>query len=129
MIEEIHAQLSAWGRWVVKSEAHKVGYPKCSAGFGDYMPNGSEYKSRPPSGIFTGADNMAAINTAVLTLGRDDRVLCAEYYVIGGGMTVVCARIGMAKSTLFDRLHRLQDRVSMALCEGALQVRSNLYHL
>lgn len=119
MIESIHAQLSAWGRWVIKSEVHKVGYPSHSAGFGDYQPIGSEYKSRPPSGIFTGGDAMAAVNAAVLTLRTEDRILCAEYYVVGGGMTDVCARIGMARSTLFDRLHRIQDRVSMALCEGA----------
>lgn len=118
MIEAIHAQLSAWGRWVIRPETRAVGYPTHSAGFGDYLPSGSEYKSRPPLG-FGCADDMLAINAAVLTLGKDDRALCAEYYVIGGGMTAVCARIGMAKSTLFDRLHRLQDRVSMALCEGA----------
>lgn len=118
MIESIHAQLSAWGRWVIKAESHKVGYRSHSAGFGDYQPIGSEYKSRPPTGIFTGADAMTAINCAVLALGTDDRILCAEYYVVGGGMTAVCARTGMAKSTLFDRLHRMQQLVSTELCEG-----------
>ena len=119
MIETIHAQLSAWGRWVVKSESHQVGYPSHSAGFGDYQPIGSEYKSRPPSGIFTGGAAMAAVNAAVLTLRTEDRILCAEYYVVGGGMTDVCARIGMAKSTLFDRLDRMHRRVEAVLLVNA----------
>ncbi len=62
---------------------------------------------------------MAAVNAAVLTLRTEDRILCAEYYVVGGGMTDVCSRIGMAKSTLFDRLDRMHRRVEEALLVNA----------
>lgn len=118
MIQTIHAQLSAWGRWVVKTEVHKVGYPNHSAGFGDYLPVGVEYKSRPPAGIFTGQDAMLSINSAVQSLSNPDRALCAEYYVVGPNWESVCARLAMSKSVLYRELHRIQDRVSMILCEG-----------
>jgi len=109
MIEAIHAQLSAWGRWVIRPETRAVGYPNHSAGFGDYRPSGVEYKSQIPAG-FGCSDDMLAINRAVQSLPPADRALCAEYYVVGPRWEAVCSRVAMSKSVLYrelDRIHRL----------------------
>ena len=109
VIQTIHAQLSAWGRWVIRPETRAVGYPTRSAGFGDYLPSGSEYKSRPPLG-FGCDDDMLAINNAVLLLRKEDRAICAEFYVVGPSWESVCSRVAMSKSVLYrelDRIHRL----------------------
>lgn len=117
MIEAIHAQLSAWGRWVIRPETRAVGYPNHSAGFGDYRPSGVEYKSQIPAG-FGCSDDMLAINRAVQSLPPADRALCAEYYVVGPRWDSVCARLSMSKSVLYRELHRIQDRISTRICEG-----------
>ena len=82
-----------------------------------YRPSGVEYKSRIHAG-FGGHDSMAEINRAVLSLQKGDRALCAEFYVLGGGWEAVCARIAMSKSVLYRELHRIQDRISMRMCDG-----------
>lgn len=117
MIQTIHAQLSAWGRWVVKGEVHKVGYPSHSPGFGNYIPSGVEYKSQPPAGAWGGTDFMIAINDAVLTLPPPDRALCAEFYVLGPRWDAVCARLALSRCKLYRELHRIHEIVSMRLCE------------
>ncbi len=117
LIESIHAQLSAWGRWVHSPIKAAVGYPSHSAGFGDYTPASVEYKSRIPQG-FGCSDDMASINEAVLALCKEDRMLCAEYYVIGPRWDAVCARLAMSKSVLYRELHRVQEIISSRMCDG-----------
>ena len=118
MIESIHAQLSAWGRWVNSPIRRAVGYPSHSAGFGDYQPPSVEHKSRPPAGIFTGRDAMEDIDRAVRSLPSADRVLCIEFYAIGPRWDAVCDRLEMSKSVLYRELHRVQDRLANRLCDG-----------
>lgn len=118
MIESIHAQLSAWGRWVHSPIKAAVGYPSHSSGFGDYLPPGVEYKSKPPAGAFSGRDAMEAIDNAVRSLPAADRSLCIEFYAVGPRWDAVCARLEMSKSVLYRELHRVQDRIFTRLCDG-----------
>jgi len=118
MIESIHAQLSAWGRWVMRTEVRALGYPSHSAGFGDYMPRGVGYKSHIPGG-FGCSDDMRTINDVLLSLHANDRILCAEYYVVGPNWESVCSRMAISKSVLYRELHRVQDRILMRLCGGS----------
>lgn len=118
MIETIHAQLSAWGRWIHNPIKIAVGYPRHSAGFGDYRPPGVEYKSRAPEGVFSGHDSMDGIDRAVRDLCESDRALCIEYYAIGPRWDAVCARLAMSKSVLYRELHRIQDLVATRTREG-----------
>ena len=103
---------------MIRPETRAVGYPSHSAGFGDYMPSGVEYKSHIPNG-FGCRDDMVAINNAVLELCKSDRVLCAEFYVVGPRWDAVCSRIAMSKSVLYkelDRIHRLIESNIMRAC-------------
>ena len=118
MIETIYAQLSAWGRWIHNPIKIAVGYPRHSAGFGDYRPHGVEYKSRPPEGVFCGSEAMDDIDRAVRDLCESDRALCIEYYAIGPRWDAVCARMAMSKSVLYRELHRIQDRIYTRMFEG-----------
>ena len=96
-----------------------VGYPSRSAGFGDYLPIGSEYKSRPPTGAFTGWANMEAINAAVLSISESDRALCFEVYVVGPkSIPSVGNRLHIPIRSLYRDLHRLHAIISSLLCDG-----------
>lgn len=119
MIEAIHAQLSAWGRWAQNPIRSAVGYPSHAAGFGDYRPHGVEYKSHPPAGIFTGNDSMEFVDSAVRSLEQRDRALCVEYYQHGPNWEAVCVRLSMSKSVLYRELHRVQARLANRMCAGA----------
>lgn len=118
MIESIHAQLSAWGRWVNSPIRRAVGYPSHSAGFGDYLPPGVEYKSRPPSGVFSGVDAIDETDKAVRSMRAEDRALCIQFYAIGPRWDAVCERLGMSKSVLYRELHRVHEAISFSLCDG-----------
>lgn len=118
MDDTIHAQLSAWGKWIHNPIRRAVGYPSHAAGFGDYRPPGVEYKSHPPAGIFTGGDAMEDVDRAVQSLLPADRALCVEFYAIGPRWDAVCARLSVSKSALYNRLHRIQDLVSMRMRDG-----------
>lgn len=120
MIESIHAQLSAWGRWVHAPIRRAVGYPSHSAGFGDYLPPGVEYKSRPPSGVFSGADAMESINAAVWSISEADRSLCVQVYVVGQeeSISVVGERLGIPCRSIYRELHRVHEAISFRLYEG-----------
>ncbi len=117
MIETIHAQLSAWGRWVVRSDSRGLGYPSVSAGFGDYRPAGAGYKSSPPVGVFTGMgqQDLHAISKAIGRLGEPERRLCAEYYVVSGSHTDIARRLAVARKTLYLMLGRLHERLANEL--------------
>lgn len=97
-----------------------VGYPSHSAGFGDYLPPGVEYKSRPPSGVFYGVDAMESINSAVWSISEADRALCVQVYVIGQeeSISVVGERLGIPCRSLYRELHRVHEIISCRLFDG-----------
>jgi hypothetical protein len=119
LIESIHAQLSAWGRWVHSPIKAAVGYPSHSAGFGDYLPPGVEYKSKPPAGVFSGKDAMEAINAAVLSISEVDRALCFEVYVVGPkSLLSVSERLHIPNRSLYRELHRVHEIISSRMSDG-----------
>ncbi len=110
----IDAQLSAWGRWVVRSESSGLGYPSVSSGFGDYRPAGAGYKSMPPIGAFTGmwSQDMPAITDAVSRLGAPERALCYERYVKSGSIADIARRLAVCRKTLYLWLDRLHEKLA-----------------
>lgn len=117
MNQVIHAQLSAWGRWVVRSESNGLGYPSVSPGFGDYRPAGAGYKSMPPIGAFTGmgGQDMAEISKAVGRLGAPERILCYERYVKSGSHTDIARRLEVCRKTLYLMLGRIHEKLANEL--------------
>ncbi len=114
MNQVIHAQLSAWGRWVVRSESNGLGYPSVSPGFGDYRPAGAGYKSMPPIGAFTGmgSQDMAEITNAVSRLGVQERSLCYERYVKSGSIADIARRLNICRKTMYLWLDRLHEKLA-----------------
>ena len=112
----IHDLLCAWGRWVIRQESHKVGYPSVAAGFGDYRPVGVWPCSHIPIGVGTTGDDLTAVNAAVLQLPMVDRILCAECYVIGGRLDDVSFRLSVSRSTLIRERARVHEAISCELC-------------
>lgn len=110
----IDAQLSAWGRWVVRSESSGLGYPSVSPGFGDYRPAGAGYKSMPPIGAFTGmgSQDMPAITNAVSRLGVPERRLCYERYVKSGSIADIARRLNICRKTMYLWLDRLHEKLA-----------------
>lgn len=112
----IHDLLRAWGRWVIRQESHKVGYPPVAAGFGDYRPVGVGLCSQIPIGVGTTVDDLAEVNAAVLHLPMCGRILCAECYVIGGRLADVALRMCISRSTLIRERARVHEAISCELC-------------
>lgn len=112
----IHDLLFAWGRWAIRQETHKVGYPPVAAGFGDYRPPGVGLCSQIPIGVGTTVDDLAAVNAAVLQLPMCGRILCNECYVIGGRLEDVAKRMGISRSTLLRERARVHEAISCELC-------------
>ena len=111
MIEYIHVQLSAWGRWSLRRASKGVGYSPVCPMFKD-VRHGEGYESRPPSGVEVASFNeLVDIEQAVSRLSQDGKRLCMEYYVVQGSGEEVASRLGIARRTLYDRLHMVQQHV------------------
>lgn len=118
MNEVMHARLSAWGRWSVRAESKGLGYPRVSAGFGDYRPASVSYKSAPPIGVFTGMDfdDMRDLSDAIERLSLPDKMLCNTYYKSGEPHAEVARRLSVCRKTLYLRLAKLHDHLDDILC-------------
>lgn len=109
MIEYIHTQLSIWGKWSLANATKGIGYSPVSPMFKGAR-HGEGYGSNPPPGISIDcADSIRDTDSAVSRLGREQKLLCVEYYVRGGRNEDVAARLGIAKRTLYDRLHAVHQ--------------------
>lgn len=110
MIEYIHTQLSIWGRWSAMGAKKDIGYPSVCPMFKD-VRHGGGFGSAPPPGVGMVADldNILSTDAAVQRLGRDQKSLVVEYYVVGGTGEEVARRFGIARRTLYDRLTSVQQ--------------------
>jgi len=115
LIETIHAQLSAWGRWVIRAESRSHGFPPICPMFRDSRAGRGNYSSGPVIEMGS-ASASEAINKIVAGLSRDRRVLCAEYYVVQGRHCDIAKRMGIHPDTLHKQMHRMQEAVRDAMC-------------
>ncbi len=119
MIDVIHAQLSAWGKWVIRSESRAHGYPPVCPMFRDARSGRGEGRSTPPIGAFSESEAAESISAVVARLSLDRRVLCVEYYVVTGRHCDIAARMGISDSALHQRMHRMHEAVQDELfCES-----------
>lgn len=114
MISSVHDLMLAWGRWILRQESRKVGFPPFCPMFRD-IPRGGAWGSSIPFGVFRSADDYEAVSAAVNRLCTSEKTLCFEMYVIGGGWRAVCRRAGISRSTLYKRLDKIQQDVSNML--------------
>lgn len=109
MIPYIDTQLSIWGKAQINDVSRGLGYASVSPMFRD-VKHGGVYGSAPPLGVsMTDRDNVEDTEQAVKRLDCLQRRLCIEYYVIGGTACDIAQRMGIAKRTLYDRLHALHQ--------------------
>lgn len=107
MIEYIHVQLAIWGKWAVRRSSKALGYPSVSPMWRD-MKHGGSYCSRSPIGI---CDHVQETDRAVQRLSPEDRVLCVEFYQVGGTAVAIAGRLGMARQRLYERLDAVHRAV------------------
>lgn len=111
MIDYIHVQLAIWGKAHGSDSRRGLGWPSVSPMFRD-VKHGGVYGSTPPIGVsMTDRENIADTAAAVARLEAGKRQMVVEYYVVGGTGEEVAARLGMAKRTLYDRMHSLHQEL------------------
>ncbi len=115
MIDTIHAQLSAWGKWVIRSGSRSHGFPSVCPMFRDVRAGRGTYSSGTIIEMGS-ASACEAINAIVAALSRDRRTLCAEYYVTQGRHCDIAKRMGIHPDTLHKQMHRMQEAVRDAMC-------------
>lgn len=109
MIPYIDAQMSAWGRWVVRRSSRGLGFPGVCPMFRDSRFGGA-YGASPPPGVVIGdISDILDTDAAVQRLDAPSRSLATEYYVVGGKGLDVAARLGIARRTMYDRIHALHQ--------------------
>jgi len=119
MIKSIDDQLKLWGLWVVRSDARGLGYPSVSPMFRD-TPACSVHRSAPPPGVFSNAERVEMINSAVAELGAADRALCYECYVVTGRTRAqVAVAMAIHRDTLYARLDALHALIDAELRQSA----------
>lgn len=105
MIPYIDTQLSIWGRWSVARASRGLGFSPVCPMFKQARYGGG-FGSAVPVGVAVDCvDNIHDTDTAVSRMSVDQKRLCVEYYVVGGKGNEVAARLGVARRTMFDRLH------------------------
>lgn len=110
MIEYIHVQLSAWGRWSVRNMSKGIGYSSSCPMFNERF--GGEFASRPPTGVeVSGLDALHDVDKAVKMLPQDQRVLAFDYYVKNETATSMANKLGVSRSHFYTLLKQLQQRV------------------
>jgi len=107
-IPYIEVQLCVWGEWANKHAARAIGYPSTSPMFND-APRGDGFGSSEPFGV---EEYVHDTDQAVRRLGPEMRALCVQVYQIRGRTVDIAARMGVARSTLYDRLHRMHQEVA-----------------
>ena len=104
MIEYIHVQLSAWGRWSARQSSKGIGYSPVCPMFKD-VRHGEGYESRPPSGVeIASLHELTDMDKAVSRLSQDGKRLCIEYYVIQGTGEEVAGRLGITRTVSYTHL-------------------------
>lgn len=111
MIDYINVQLTLWAK-AQSAEARKgLGFSSICPMFRD-VKHGGVYGSAPPVGVsMTSRENIDDTAEAVRRLDAAQRQLVVEFYLVGGTGEEIGARLGMAKRTLYDRLHVLHQEV------------------
>ena len=59
----------------------------------------------------SGIDHIRDTDEAVRRLDAASRALCVEFYVVNGSGEEIARRMGIAKRTLYDRIHSLHQKV------------------
>ena len=110
MIDYIHVQLTLWAAAQRQDARKGLGYASVCPMFRD-VKHGGVYGSAPPVGVMTitAKENVADTAAAVARLDAPARQLVAEYYLVGGTGDEIAARLGLARRTLYDRLHMLHQ--------------------
>lgn len=116
MIEFIHVQLAAWGRWTIRQSSKGIGYATSCPMFQERF--GGEFASRPPTGVeVAGIDSLHDVDRAVAMLCPEQRTIAFEFYVRNATAKSIAERIGVSRKTFYDRLHILQQKVLYNLQE------------
>lgn len=73
---------------------------------------GAGYRSEVPHGVACcSGQSVEDTDAAVARLAERDKRLVFEYYVRGGKSGDIAGRLGIAKRTLFDRVHAMHQVV------------------
>lgn len=116
MIEFIHVQLSAWGRWSVRQASKGIGYSSSCPMFNERF--GGEFASRPPTGVeVTSLDSLHDVDKAVHMLSNDQRSLAFDFYVKKDTATSIANKLGVSRSHFYTLITVLQQRVLYNLQE------------
>lgn len=115
MIKEIDQLLQHWA-----DQLKGRGIRQCSplgrlAEFGGVMPSGGPKGSRDLLNLGDMDDAAWEVQKAVNGLSAEYQVLAHEHYLWNGYNDAKAARLGLAESTYYDRLHRLHYEVKTAL--------------
>lgn len=111
MIPYVDAQLAIWGKAQLRDARKGLGFSSVCPMFRD-MKHGGVYGSQVPCGVsLTDLENIADTDVAVSRLPIEQRQLVVEFYVVGGKIESIADRLGIAKRTLYDRLHVLHQQV------------------
>lgn len=111
MIDYVNVQLSAWGKWSARNASKGLGYSPICPQF-KQVQYGGAFGSSVPVGIdVSGTDHIRDTDEAVRRLDEESRALCVEFYIVSGSGEEIAHRMGIAKRTLYDRVHVLHQRV------------------
>lgn len=120
MIDWIHARCNTWGRQIRWLYQGKDGWPSRST-LGKMIEEGlvgasaDKFTQHWPEVL--NADALE-INNAVKRLAEPDREMLFVHYVVIGKGKVKAARIGISRSTYYDRLDLAQQHLWRALAAG-----------
>ena len=111
MIDKVNVQLSAWGKWAARNASKGMGYSPICPMFKQAQHGGAFGPSIPAGIDVSGIDHIRDTDEAVRRLDAASRALCVEFYVINGSSEDIAQRMGIAKRTLYDRIHSLHQKV------------------
>lgn len=105
MIPYIDSQLSIWGKWSVAKASRGLGFSPVCPMFKQARYCGGFGSSVPVGVTIDAVENVLDMDAAVGRLAQEQRRLCVEFYIVRGSGEEVAGRLGMAKRTLYDRIH------------------------
>ena len=111
MIDYVNVQLSAWGKWAARNASKGMGYSPICPMFKQAQHGGAFGPSIPAGIDVSGIDHIRDTDEAVRRLDAASRALCVEFYVVNGSGEEIARRMGIAKRTLYDRIHSLHQKV------------------
>lgn len=111
MIDCVNVQLSAWGKWAARNASKGMGYSPICPMFKQAQHGGAFGPSIPAGIDVSGIDRIRDTDEAVKRLDEASRALCVEFYIVSGSGEEIAHRMGIAKRTLYDRVHVLHQRV------------------